>query len=108
MKKNTLYFILLCFIGAACFAQENPPANENTVQITPSAPASPTAPAAGYHRLAAEHATRRATGRPDGSRDGTKHAAGTNGSGGTFRTAYSRGTKYTKCPKCAAAKTRRA
>ena len=48
------------------------------------------------------------TGRPDGSRDGTKHAAGTNGSGGTFRTAYSRGTKYTKCPKCAAAKTRRA
>ena len=45
MKKNTLYFIVLCFIGAACFAQENPPANENTVQITPSAPASPTAPA---------------------------------------------------------------
>ena len=45
MKKNTLYFILFCFVGAVCFAQENPPANENTVQITPSAPASPTAPA---------------------------------------------------------------
>ncbi len=41
MKKNTLYFILFCFVGAVCFAQENPPVNENTVQITPSAPTAP-------------------------------------------------------------------